>query len=432
MINIRTVFLILMPLILVSNVCIGQNVTHSPYSFYGVGEPHQRAFTQHRGMGGTGFSLAAPGALQLQNPATFAMVGYPVFQADYINENWKINNGTSSIAPRNGFINGGAFSVPLGKRMGMAFGLTPYSRMGYKITSTGNTTGVGDYNIIYEGLGGLNIFSAGVGGVLVKEEQHHLSAGANFLYIFGYTTHARDVNQFVEDATMTNATSLNKTNMRNPGAEFSMRYAYKYGDKHQASLSVGYTPELQLRALAVEQAYTYKTTSASKILKDTILFTETSGTTVLPAVMRTGISLSFNERFWINADFHHTAWSRLEILGTNSGLKDAQSIHVGLQVQPDPTELKSYLKIMQYRAGVRHTISPVDIGGQIAETAFSAGLGLPLMPSKTRTMAQIGIEFGNRGTAGNGQVQETLTTLFFGMTFMPFKTDQWFVRRKYD
>jgi hypothetical protein len=211
-----------------------------------------------------------------------------------------------------------------------------------------------------------------------------------------------------------------------------VRYAYKFGTNNHIAASMGMAPEIQIGAKTLEQAFTYKSTSTAKLLKDTVLYEETSGKTLIPTAIRTGLSLNIGNRLWVNADYHRQLWSKLEVMGRTMGLKDGQSLHIGLQIQPDPKELKSYLKLMQYRAGVRYTTSPVDISGQISETAFSAGLGLPLMPSKTKTMVQVGIEFGSRGTAGNGQVQETLTTLFFGATFTPFKTDQWFVRRKYE
>lgn len=409
-----------------------QNVTHSPYSFYGIGEPHQRVFSQHRTMGGAGFAHAASGMLHPQNPALYSLVDYPTFQADFFAENWKINSGSSSITPRNSYLNGGAFSVPLGKRFGMALSLMPYTRMGYQITSKGSTVGVGNYSAHYEGIGGINLFSGGLGATLIKNDKQLLTLGASFLYYFGFNTVVREVNQFESDATMTNATAITKVNMRDPGVESAFRYSYKFDKNLKVAVAVGYAPGLKIHAKSLNQVYTYKTTSAAKLLKDTVVYSEKSGNAVIPSALQMGLSLEFSQRLWVNVDYYQKSWSKLEVMGVNKGLKDAQSLHVGIQVHPDPGALKSYLKLMQYRAGVRYSISPVDIGGQIAESAFSAGLGLPLMPSKTKTMFQIGIEFGNRGTAGNGQVQETLTTLFFGATFTPFKTDQWFVRRKYD
>jgi hypothetical protein len=63
----------------------------------------------------------------------------------------------------------------------------------------------------------------------------------------------------------------------------------------------------------------------------------------------------------------------------------------------------------------------------ITEFGISFGMGLPIGSRSGFSNANIGLEYGQRGTTNNGLIQESFFSLSIGLSL----NDKWFTPRKY-
>lgn len=86
---------------------------------------------------------------------------------------------------------------------------------------------------------------------------------------------------------------------------------------------------------------------------------------------------------------------------------------------------------MYYRVGYRNLRSELAINGiQISQTAYTAGLTIPIIRSQSRL--HLGIESGTRGTTEAGLVEEKQIGFMIGFSLTPSVFDRWFRQIKYD
>ena len=93
---------------------------------------------------------------------------------------------------------------------------------------------------------------------------------------------------------------------------------------------------------------------------------------------------------------------------------------------PDYSSITSYWKRIVYRAGVRFEDTGVLFNNQpLKETGISFGVSLPMAGFSN---ANIGLEFGKRGSQDNGLIQESYWNLIVGLSL----NDIWFIKRKFN
>jgi len=107
--------------------------------------------------------------------------------------------------------------------------------------------------------------------------------------------------------------------------------------------------------------------------------------------------------------------------------KNPFGLSVGGFYIPKYNAFNGYWKRVVYRAGFRTEKTGLVINGQeINEFGISFGAGLPL--GTIFSNANLGFEFGRRGTTDYGLIQEN----FFNFSVSLSLNDRWFVKRKYD
>jgi hypothetical protein len=163
--------------LLFSLASVAQEGSASPYSFYGIGDARFKGTTENRSMGGLSI-LPDSIHMNLQNPATFASLKLTSFTAggSFSVSNLKTREATAKAQRTT--IDYLAVAFPAGK-LGVGFGLMPYTSVGYKINSFSDVEGVPDRS--YSGKGGMNKVFLGAGYQITSK----LSLGADFSYNFG-------------------------------------------------------------------------------------------------------------------------------------------------------------------------------------------------------------------------------------------------------
>ena len=108
--------------------------------------------------------------------------------------------------------------------------------------------------------------------------------------------------------------------------------------------------------------------------------------------------------------------------------KDMTKFALGVQWTPDPF-VKSYLKRIQYRAGMNFSTPLFKISGQNGPVEFrmGAGVGLPITNKlNNRSVVNVGFSWLRRSAGGTGMVKEDYLLINLGMTF----NERWFVKYK--
>ena len=147
-----------------------------------------------RSMGGVGVAMRSGGTVNLLNPAAYSVAPQKTFLFNFGLEGQNYYNaqrldGVNRTTAYNTFnFHDVAFQLPLAKRLGLGFSLTPYSSTGYRIKGEhafdasdpvwGN---VGRVGYVYEGEGDVTEVKLGVGWELFK----NFSLGVAVQYYWG-------------------------------------------------------------------------------------------------------------------------------------------------------------------------------------------------------------------------------------------------------
>jgi hypothetical protein len=112
---------------------------------------------------------------------------------------------------------------------------------------------------------------------------------------------------------------------------------------------------------------------------------------------------------------------------SNVVYKDVVKYSMGGYFIPNYSSFSNYLKKVTYRGGLRYENTGMTINNEdLKDYAVSVGLGLPLGGAFSN--ANVGVEFGKRGTKKASLIEENYTNLLLSLSL----NDRWFIRRKYD
>jgi hypothetical protein len=141
--------------------------TSNPYSRYGLGELENKGFAQMAAMGRafTAFEndTLAPVFINAGNPAALASLQLATFEVGGKTNFNFLQSGDIKNKTNNTYLSYISIGFPLGRKAGMAVGVSPYSNIGYKISDTNTVENIGLVKTIYSGEGGLNQVFLGVG-----------------------------------------------------------------------------------------------------------------------------------------------------------------------------------------------------------------------------------------------------------------------------
>lgn len=466
----------------ISTFSFSQILTSSPYSRYGLGEMNIQTFATPAGMGGSFIAYhqdtIAPFFINTANPAGLAGIRLTTFELGGQSQFTKISSNSSSLNKKNTNFSYGSVGFPLKRFGGGAFGIMPYSTVGYKITSTQEDANVGTMTYIFKGDGGINKVFIGAGikpfrreaskfynsdlaDTLIKYRQtskykrkkfgkqllSELSVGATANYLFGTINQVTDV---IYPGSVTFFNSKRQRSIQvsdftfNGGLQthFTIDSIKSKGQRRilKQKIKIGFgvfvnTPS----AISAKQSniiYNYSIDGFGvERSKDTILNSqENKGTIKLPLEMGFGLSIKKGEKLTVLMDAATTKWSDFKYFDTPSkDFRNSYRVSAGLNYVPNKLAFGSsnYIKRIQYRLGVSYSDGYLDLKNTAISNYFvSAGLGLPVGIGRFDDIAVINIsaQYGKMGTLNNSLLQEDYVRLILGFTF----NKRWFIKYKYD
>lgn len=412
--------------------------SHSPYSKFGIGQMREDLLPQTRSMGGISTGVRYQSGLpilNIANPASYSSFyvgnGFSktILDAGLYGNATKLTKNDASDNTADFAFSHIVIGVPLAKAGGMAFGLIPYSDLGYNTTTTRTVDNLTSLESI-NGQGGLNKAFFGYGVSPIKG----FSIGANAGFIFGELADISSIS-FPNDGSMLNTKSSETRLIRGFSLDYGVQYSKPLGNK--LNLTLGYSGSLdnQLNSKTtnlVTRSQPSLDPNMQSIALDTVSFISGANRKLnLPMKHNVGFTLTKGYNWMIGADFKYADWSKFQTRVGEPTLGKNYGVAIGGQFKPDPTSVK-YWKVVDYRLGFRYNQTHINYNNEdINDMAVTVGMGFPLPESNfglTFSRINISAEFGQQGTLKNNLVRERYVNLNLGFTI----NDTWFRRRSYD
>lgn len=430
--------------------------TSSPYSSFGVGLINNTQQAAFNSMGNVRIANTDSVLLNIANPASYAFIGYgmPIVN---IGITQKFNKYETSIDYKTKYdfaFNNLSMGFKMGKRFGMAFGLLPYSRVGYNITTISDFQGTALLNR-FEGEGGLYNVFLGFAGRVLSERNHIISIGANGKYLFGRNESVRLLEFDNSLTNYYNSKVSNSLRMRGFSGDFGLQYQARFS--RAFAMNFGFTYSIGTKMKAFDDIFSYTFIYIGSDIRvenviDTVEFVEdVEGKVQLPHIFRTGINLEFKDtnightnkyRILVGVDYDYEPWSQYQVVfndvvsGDNLG--EYHRLGLGIQYTPhyiyyDKSPNINYMARVNYRLGFQYAGTAIRTSGsRITMMELTAGLGFPLAIKKSSASINLGVGLGQRGTTENNLVKESYVGIYFGLSLSPGVNNLWFRKRKYD
>ncbi|MBQ3362799.1 MAG: hypothetical protein IJG42_02475 [Muribaculaceae bacterium] len=394
------IFLLIM--VMCHGAALAQIVT-TPYSKMGYGMLNDNVSSIQRSMGGVGYAMKGGRIVNVMNPASYADVDSLTFLWDV---GIDLTNLWSKENDNKGYSFGGGLDYLTGhfkvaKKLGAAFGLLPYSSVGY---AYGGSIDGGDES--RSGNGGFNQLFIGVGYEPIK----NLSVGFNFDYLFGTTTNTTLIN-----STSTSYFTRNMK-MRDWNTQIGLQYSLPMS-KGRDLLTIGatYQPKKSYHGDAWGTKFD---SQDSKV--DTIGYTSMSGKYEQPHTIGVGMSYIYDRRLTVEADYTYQKWSDAKYLPIGGfepqtmQFDDRWKAAVGVQYTPN--KRGSYIGAMAFRAGVFYNHDYLNYSGNnVRDYGASIGFGLPAPGSKTSI--NLGLEWRHRESSPTKLITENYFNITLGVNF---------------
>lgn len=400
-----------------------QNGTISPYSYFGIGDHRDQGTVDNQMMGGIsvyGDSIH----INLTNPAAYSKLRLTAYTAgisrrEYRLKDWNEQQNTSVTT-----LDYLAIGFPLSNKMGMGFGVMPFTSVGYSLNDI-RTNGEGaEVTNIYTGDGGLNRIFASIGFEPIK----NLSLGVTANFNFGSLQYQR-----VQSVEGVQFGTLDDRESKINGYDFNyaLNYTPKIKDKYTLFASVVVNTQGNLISKNTQTLGSFSLTNGNNVeVVDVDLDATNLRNTELKIPTRTTLGLGFGEdkKWFMGGEYIFQQYSDFDnsFLGLqNVTYNDASTYAFGGYWVPDYRALSGYFKRVTYRAGLRYDVSGLEVNGkEINNFGITFGLGMPLGGSFSNL--NLGFELGRRGTTDANLIEESYLKINIGLSL----NDIWFQKRK--
>lgn len=379
-----------------------QNMTSSPYSMFGIGEPVENLYGPLSGMGGVSYGMRGRSLLNSTNPAAFTALDSchliaeaSVFmkQEDYAskgetNHSWQGNFARFTLGGR------------ILKRWYTGGGVLPYSSVGYYFITQEPLEGTANSYVIseFEGCGGLSKVYWTNAFLLSR----HWSAGVNLSYIFGNLTYTEMQNSMAE---------TQRLSARSFYADFGIQYITRF-NKHTSFTGgavYGYRQQLRFdNEISVSGENTYSSETKRQVVQ------------YLPEFYGIGGCLHYKKMYYA-LDYSLNRYSILPTTDSRIKFRDRHQLKVGISYAPDSYLSDKYRRRMEYKAGLSVATPYLMISGNKGKNYMATlGVDFPTLDGK------VGITlFYDRTQYG----QRLLTKNVIGFT-LTYTLHEKFYRRK--
>jgi hypothetical protein len=432
-----------------------QKFSNSPFSSYGIGEFVGLDNAIFSGMGNTSVSNLDSTILNVNNPSSYASLahGQPLFSTGISSRFSEFKSGDVISNSKYIGIEQFALAIPFAKKLGLAFGLKPFSRTGYDFYDLQTMNSQQEIKYIYRGSGGTHHVFVGFAANLFEFKGHKLGIGTNLGYIFGTTLNER-ISYINADYISTDPIPggvENKTyTLKSFNADFGLNYQWQINKNKALIIAATYTPAQKLTASRSQfLAYSEDVNNFNRyVYQDTTAVEK--GNINMPSMIGLGATYVMRPsnakkvkkvyQLTLNAEFKTADWSNYNTnfngVTTSGNFSNTTAFAFGGQFTPHndyKDKTVGYLYRLRYRAGVQYATLPIVTQNiQQTNTAFTAGIGLPFATQRSSSSLNFGFVFGKQGNGESSSVNERYMGINFGVTISPGVNDRWFRKFKID
>jgi len=400
-----------------------QSNTSSPYSIGGLGEIAFKGNAINRLMGGLDIVSDSLHA-NLNNPASLGDLKLVTYGLGLNYKSTKLSSSASNESVTSASIDYLVVAIPT-KKFTFGFGILPATSVGYRLQSVIEGDDINNVVNRNEGFGGLNQTFLSIGFKVFEFLNFGVSANYNFGRI---TNESSRQEQNIDFGTFfTKTSSL---------AGFNYRFAIQ--------LKIPLTSKARLDAMAY-----YVTNNSLTATNESVYFTRSVTTQDLGDFENVdlaainldettislgnqysfGLGITKDKKWFVGGQYsrrNSADYVNNFISLDNITYANGSRLSFGGFYLPDYSSITSYWKRIVYRAGVRFEDTGVLFNNQpLKETGISFGVSLPMAGFSN---ANIGLEFGKRGSQDNGLIQESYWNLIVGLSL----NDIWFIKRKFN
>ncbi len=409
---------ILIVALLTTVVSAAQEGTSSPYSFYGIGLTKFKGTVENQSMGGIRmFSDSIH--LNLRNPGSYGRLKLTTFTVGGSHQSTALKTDSNSESSRTTSLDYLAIGIPTGK-LNFGLGLIPFTSVGYRILDTTEET-----SSRFTGRGGMNKVFLTAGYAVTTD----LSVGVDVNYNFGniqnnYTT--------VQNGIQFGSRHINRTDLHGFNLNLGLDYQRDLNENLKLYTVATYAPQMDITAEKMSNIATIAIRAdGTEVVVEESDETFPQGDLSLPSELTLGAGLGKTNKWFLGAEYGRVSASDYNFNSGNSFTEvqydNASQYRLGGFFVPEYNSLTSYFSRVVYRAGLRFEETGLNLSNEgINEFGMSFGVGLPA--GRNFTNANIGIEYGQRGTTNSGLIKEN----FFKLSISLSLNDKWFLQRKFD
>ena len=400
-----------------------QSNTSSPYSIGGLGEIAFKGNAINRLMGGLDIVSDSLHA-NLNNPASLGDLKLVTYSLGLNYKSTKLSSSASNESVTSASIDYLVVAIPT-KKFTFGFGILPATSVGYRLQSVIEGDDINNVVNRNEGFGGLNQTFLSIGFKVFEFLNFGVSANYNFGRI---TNESSRQEQNIDFGTFfTKTSSLAGFNYR-----FATQLKIPLTSKVRLDAMAYYVPNNSLTATNESVYFTRSVTTQDlgdfeNVDLAAINLDET--TISLGNQYSFGLGITKDKKWFVGGQYsrrNSADYVNNFISLDNITYANGSRLSFGGFYLPDYSSITSYWKRIVYRAGVRFEDTGVLFNNQpLKETGISFGVSLPMAGFSN---ANIGLEFGKRGSQDNGLIQESYWNLIVGLSL----NDIWFIKRKFN
>lgn len=405
--------------------------TLSPYSQFGLGVLADQSQGFNRGMGGVGIGLRNGKYVNMQNPASYSSVDSltMIFDAGVMGQITNLKEGGKKVNAKTGNFDYVVAGFRLLPKVGVSFGVVPYSNIGYNYYSADYIGSSASYtNERHEGDGGFSQVFLGAGWEFMKG----FSVGFNVSYFWGKWEKTTSV--ISSDTYVNTLTKGYSTSVKSYKLDFGVQWQ-KQINKNDV-LTLGATVGLGHGLNNTAEMLTANVDNQTGVItSDTIRLDKALS---IPFSFGVGASVVHKRSLTLALDYRMQRWGSLdypmfnpqndhyELVGGQ--MKDRHQVALGADWIPSLTS-RRFLSRVHYKAGISYATPYYKVQGQNgpSELCLSAGFGIPIINGwNNRSTLNISAQWVH--ASAKNLVTENTFRINIGLTF----NERWFAKWKVD
>ena len=408
--------------ILISFFGYSQRTSYSPYSYFGVGETNFSATVENQMMGGNTAYYDSVHQ-NMNNAASLSKLKFVNYSVGVDLKNTSYLSSSTNEKSTAAAINYISVAIPT-KLLSFSFGIKPKTSVGYLLENDDKSKTPPELNR-FTGSGGVSNAFVSIGFELLE----NWGFGFSSSYAFGNLNHYHT--KILENIELYTRVS-SESSVSGLDYNFSTVYQKTFNEKITLYSSIIYQPEAKYKSRNNQTISTIDPNSSFGGDSEEIDLSAVGlkNTNIkIPNSLSFGLGLGQDKKWFLGFNYmkNDEGGYKNELMGLdNVEFKSSQTYSIGGFLLPEYNSFTNYFKTLTYRFGLRYKSGGLYVNNQqINEIGVNFGFGIPLAGISS---ANLGFEFGQRGTTKASLIKEKFFSIRLGVSL----NDLWFIRSMYN